>query len=229
MADNVIPLDFLLLHLHAVPLLVQQQREASLHGWHLITLLEIGFGQVHTLNVEVFLHLVQEHFVGHFSGKFLDKSIVLHNKQVVVRVNQTHEVVEWLLPSHFLACLLSVVPSHLAYVVGCLGPVVAVAHIEFRDFREFTFEVFRVFHRALPEGMSDTVLRGDIAVAGLVLNDALHLLLDGVSLSEGQENGSDVSILNVSELGSVFLLLFEGELVPLNEVLLVVLNTGEGH
>ena len=73
--------------------------------------------------------------------------------------------------------------------------------------------------------MSDLVFASDIAVRSLRGDDLAHARLDAfLVLSEGQEDWAHICGLNISQLCSIILLLLESELVPLDAVVLVVID-----
>ena len=73
--------------------------------------------------------------------------------------------------------------------------------------------------------MSDTILARDIAVGSLIRDDLTHARFDGLLvLSEGEEDRANISALDICELCSISLLFGECMLVPLDSILLVIID-----
>ena len=76
--------------------------------------------------------------------------------------------------------------------------------------------------------MPDLVFASDIAVGGLGGDDLAHARFDTLLVfSECQEDGAYICRLYISQFCPIVLFLFEGELVSLDAVLLVVIDRGE--
>lgn len=118
------------------------------------------------------------------SVEALDDAVVVHNLQVVTRVDDRHELVEVLLSSDGSAGSQSSLLSELANVVGCSAPVVAIGDVCLRDLLEFFFEEAVLPRAHLPE----LVAHRHVGLILILLDDAvwltrlrqvLDLLLDG--------------------------------------------------
>lgn len=119
--------------------------------------------------------------------------------------------------------------AEFADIVGGLGSVMAISDVESGDGGEGSLEEVGVVLRAAPEDVTDAIVACHVAVAFL-LSDLVNAILNGfLVVAEGEEDGADVGVLDVSELGAVLLLLGEGELMALDELGLVVLDRGEAH
>ena len=83
----------------------------------------------------------------------------------------------------------------------------------------------RIFDAALPEHVPDLVIASDIAVGSLGGDNLAHASLDAfLVLSEGQEDRAHICGLDIGQLCSVILLLLQSELVPLDAIVLIVID-----
>jgi len=159
----------------------------------------------------------------------LEHAVVVKDLQVVSRVEQGHEVVEWLLTGVLMTFRDVLLATKLADIVGGLSSVMTIGNVECGHGSEGSLKEVSIFLGAAPEDVTDTIVACHIAIAFL-LSDLVDPLLNGfLVVTEGKEDGANVSVLNVSELGAVLFLLCEGELVALDELGLVVLDRGEAH
>ena len=142
---------------------------------------------------------------------------------------QRHEEVEWLFASDFDTCVNLSLPSHLADIVSRGGTVVSVCNIGVGNLCEFLLQLGRLLERTAPQNMAHTIVTGNVCIArsrGHLFDQLLNRLL---VFSESQKNGADISVLNVCQFGSVFLLLSKSKLVLFDPVVFVVLYTRQSH
>ena len=66
--------------------------------------------------------------------------------------------------------------------------------------------------------MDDAITTVDRGIALISSHNLLYLLLDVMMALESQEYWLSIGILLINNLSSVILFLFEGELVPLNQI-----------
>ena len=77
--------------------------------------------------------------------------------------------------------------------------------------------------------MADTIIAGNVTVR-LALGDGVDFCSDNfLVLSESQEYGTSIGVLNIGELGAVFFLLGKCVFMFFYAVLFVVLDTGQTH
>lgn len=212
----------LCLEVHAVPLAIDQEGE-------LVLTLRMGASALRKFcNVEVHAQCLHERLRSViFQG--LQHTVVVEDLQVVSGVEQGHEVVEWLFTSVIVTFGDVFLTTEFANVVSGLGPVMAIGDVESGDGGERSLKEVSVFLGAAPEDVTDAIVACHVAVAFL-LGNLVDSFFDGfLVVAEGEEDGADVGVLDVSELGAVLLLLGEGELMALDELSLVVLDRGEAH
>ena len=155
----------------------------------------------------------------------LENTVVVEAHQVVSRVEQGHEEVERLFASDLLSRLEGSLSSELANIIGSGCPVMPISYVQSLDLLKLSDKPSRIFDAALPEHMSDLVFASDIAVGSLRGDDLAHTRLDAfLVLSEGQEDRAHICGLDISQLCSVVLFFLQSKLVPLDAVVLVVID-----
>ena len=155
----------------------------------------------------------------------LENTVVVEAQQVVSWVEQGHEEVERLFASDLLSRLEGSLSSELANIIGSGCPVMPISYVQSLDLLKLSDKPSRIFHAALPEHVSDLVFASDIAVGSLRGDDLAHARLDAfLVLSEGQEDRAHICGLDISQLCSVVLFFLQSKLVPLDAVVLVIID-----
>ena len=102
----------------------------------------------------------------------------------------------------------------------------AVADVEVGNFIKLFLEPLRIFDRASPKNVADTIITCNISVR-LALGNLIYPSRDGFLIfSESQEHGASVCVLDISQFSTVFFFFGEGVLMLLDAVLFVVLDAG---
>ena len=100
-----------------------------------------------------------------------------------------------------------------------------ISHVQAWNLSELLYVESSIFFGALPNNVPNTVIGSDISVARTRCHGMSHTSLDRfLVFAEGEKDGLDAGALNISQLCPISLLLWECELVALDEVVLVVLD-----
>lgn len=103
--------------------------------------------------------------------------------------------------------------------------MVSISHVQAWNLSELLYIESSIFLGALPNNVPYTVIGSHISVARDRRHGMSHTSLDRfLVFAEGEKDGLDAGALHIRQLCPVSLLLWESELVALDEVVLVVLD-----
>jgi hypothetical protein len=205
-----------LLQVKDVPFVIQEHRDLMLLRWSSISICDLT--DIVTFGYGCF-KLLRGHAI-----EGLDQSVVVHDHQLALGDDQRHEEVEVLLASDLDSLSNGLLSAHLTDIVGGLGSMVTVGHKEFWNLLKVGLEELGFGGRAQPQGVNDIVPSVNSSVRLFPTSNFLDLHLDMLMPLESQEHRLGIGVLVVNYLCAVLLLFLEGELMLLDEVVLVVVN-----
>ena len=159
----------------------------------------------------------------------VEDPVIVEDLKLALVVVDGHEKVEVLLAGELLSARLVLGPPLLAHVVGRRRPMVPIGNVCMRHFLKLLLKEDRVFNGAAPECMLIAIFTCDMGVHLSGSNDLLESLLDVVGSFEGHEDGTDVSILHISQVSSILFLLVGSLFMSLDEILLVIFDGSPSH
>lgn len=103
--------------------------------------------------------------------------------------------------------------------------MVSISYVQTWNLSKLFYIESSVFLRALPYNVPNTIISSHISVARGRLDGMIHTsFYRFLIFTESKEDRLDAGTLNICELCSVTLFLWEGVLVTLYEVVFIVLN-----
>jgi hypothetical protein len=105
--------------------------------------------------------------------------------------------------------------------------MVTISNEKFWNIIESKYEKIRIVSRAQPQGVNNSISRVNDGIFSLSRYNFSNFLFDVIMSFESEKYWLSVSILGIDQTSSIFQLFFQSELVLLDQVLFVVLNTGQ--
>ncbi len=139
-------------------------------------------------------------------------------------IMNSHEIVEAFFPWNHLSACNCLVSSFLSNVISSCSSMMSISNISCRYFLKFYLKKVRIFDWAEPKNMLNTIIASNISIRLCRGNNFFNLFLDCLTSFESQEDWSDISVLNVSQICPIIFLFICSEFMSFDQTFFVVFD-----
>jgi hypothetical protein len=136
----------------------------------------------------------------------------------------SHEEIVRFFSSHLMTISLCLLSTSLSNIECWSSSMMSISNVSVRNSRKFLLKEIRVLSTAFPYSMANAIVSCYISIRFCSCYYLHHFLFNCFTVSECQENWTNISILNIIEFSSVFLLLFDCEFMSLYQPILIIFN-----